>query len=211
MPRGRTKSRKPREERLQDAFECFAKGMNDTAAARIVGVTRQTAAVYRGLYEKGLHARAQTNPRFLQEIVANTFRALEELDLVRADAWKQLEPRKVKRTIECPNCEHEWKETELYPVSDQSRAQYHNVLLKAQSERAKLLGLLGVKHEMFVAIMQVKFVQDKLLEFMSRSLCAECREALEGFLMLPELVDYMGTGNVLDVVDTTAVELVAAG
>lgn len=186
--------------RRERAFECFAKGWTNTDVAKDLKVHMDTVAGYRELYEERIHSQAAANPNFLRDVVSNTIRSLEELDRIRADAWQRMEPRRIRVEHECPACEHVWKEVEYRDVSDQTRVQYHNVLLKAQDQRAKLFGVLGVKQEVFVAIMQVKIVQEKILDWMGTNLEGEAREALATFLET-ELREYVmpGNNNVLDV------------
>lgn len=207
MAKGKTKSTLNLSKRRERAFELFARGYTNTDVAKDLKVRMDTVASYRKLYEERIHAQAAANPNFLREVVDNTVRALEELDKIRADAWLHLEDRIVKTEHECPECETTFVEKERIAISDQTRAQYHNVLLKAQDQRAKLMGLLGVKHEVFVAIMQVKVVQDKLLDFMGRNLCEGDRAKLDAFLTSPELVEYMG-GSALDAIDTSSIEAI---
>lgn len=195
-------------QRREKAFESFAKGYTNTDVAKLLKVHMDTVAGYRRLYEERIHSQAAANPNFLKDVLTNTVRSLEELDRIRADAWKHVENRKKKVTRECPECEHTWREIEEIEVSDQTRATYHNVLLKAQDQRSKLFGVLGVKQEVFVAIMQVKVVQDKLLEWMATNLCAGDREALAVF-METELQEYMGspTQAALGAIDVASVEI----
>jgi DNA-binding CsgD family transcriptional regulator len=206
MAKGRTKSKLTLSQRRERSFELFARGYTNKDVASVIGVSEETAGSYRRLYNERLHAQAASNPGFLRDVLTNTMRALEELDQIRADAWKHLENRTIKELVECPDCGAEHKVKFSFPVSDQSRAQYHNVLLKAQDQRSKLFGVLGVKQEFFIAIMQVKVVQDKLLEWMAQNLCADDREALANF-MQTELSEYMGgPAQAFDVIDVPALE-----
>lgn len=200
MPK--TKSKKTLGQRRERAFELFARGYTNVEVKNDLGVSKATVTGYRKLYNERIHAQAAANPNFLRDVVTNTMRALEELDKIRADAWKHMEPRKVQ--VECPHCEHVWKER--FEVSDDVRSKYMGHLLKAQEMRAKLLGVLGIKTDIFVAVLQVKVVADALMNFMGEELCAEDREKLAEFLMQPELREYMGGANILDVVDAEVVE-----
>lgn len=204
--RSKAKSKLGLSQRRERAFECFAKGWTNTDVAKDLNVHMDTVAGYREKYEASIHAQAAANPNFLKDVVSNTIRSLEELDRIRADAWKHLEQRKIRVEHECPECEHTWRETMYVDVSDQTRAQYHNVLLKAQDQRSKLFGVLGIKQEVFVAIMQVKIVQDRILEWMSMNLEGDVREALAQFLET-ELGEYVNPQvNAFAAIDTTAVE-----
>jgi hypothetical protein len=156
------------------AFEMFLKGRTVTEVADAVGVAPDTASRYKAEYEQRWQEYARANPSFLRDILANTIRSLEELDTVRRSAWDRYENT----------------------VSDSIRAQMLNTVLKAQEQRAKLLGVLGVKAEFLALVNNVQIVQNKLLDFMSRELCAADRAKLERF-MLTELREY------LDVADDT--------
>lgn len=206
VPRGRTRSKLTKSERMEIAFEGFAKGEGDSSIARKLHVTRQTVASYRAKYEERIHARAAANPNFLRDVVSNTMRALEELDKIRADAWAHMEPRRTITEHTCPECQAEFIVKERIEVSDDTRSKYMGHLLKAQDMRAKLLGVLGIKTDIFVAVMQVKVVADSLMRFMGEELCEEDRQKLERFLMSPELRDYMGGGNLLEAVDAEVIE-----
>lgn len=197
MPASR--SRLSLSERREQAFELFARGWSNQDVAKKLRVNRDTVKGYREKYEANLHAQARANPDFLKDVVANTIRALQELDRIRADAWKHMEPRTVKHEIQCPNCEHEWEIKLRHEITDKERASYHSVLLKAQDQRAKLFGIMGIKQEVFIALVQVKTVQDMLLEFISETLCPADKAALEQFLLKPELQSYMnGPTAILD-------------
>lgn len=203
MAKGKTKSKMGLRARREAAFRMFAQGATHEAIAKKLRVSRQTVTSYRKQYEAQLDAEAAANPRLLQDVLRNTVRSLRELDMIREDAWKRLEakPRKVRAA--CDGCgEENTFEVDL-PPGDQARVQYQNVLLKAGEQRAKLFGVMGVKQEVFVAITNVQIVQNRMLDWMGRNLCADDREALASFLET-ELAEYMpNTGNgpfgVLDV------------
>jgi transcriptional regulator NrdR family protein/DNA-binding CsgD family transcriptional regulator len=203
----KSKSKLGLSQRRERAFELFARGYTNAAVAKDLNVHADTVAGYREKYEASIHAQAAANPNFLKEVLQNTIRSLAELDRIREDAWKHLEDRKVRVRRQCPECEHEWREVDYFPVSDQSRAQYHNVLLKAQDQRSKLFGVLGVKQEVLIAILQVKTVQDKVLDWLAEHVQGELREDLATFLESPELAAYMGNARpAFDAIDTEAVE-----
>lgn len=209
MPKVKTKSKLNLSKRRERSFELFAKGYTNTDVAKDLKVRMDTVAGYRALYNDRIHAQAAANPNFLREVLQNTIRAMDELDRIRADAWAHLEDRIVKTEHQCPECETIFVEKDRVQVSDQTRAQYHNVLLKAQDQRSKLMGVLGVKQEMLVAIMQVRVVQDKMLGFMGEHLCDADRAKLETFLTSPELVEYMGSGA-LGAIEAESVEAFAS-
>lgn len=207
--KGKSKSKLGLSQRRERAFELFARGYTNADVARDLTVHADTVARYRELYNERIHAQAAANPNFLKDVVTNTMRSLEELDRIRADAWQHMESRTVRVEHECPECEHQWVEKERVEISDQTRAQYHNVLLKAQDQRSKLFGVLGVKQEVFVAIMQVKIVQDRILEWMAQNLEGDVRDALADFLEA-ELGEYVNPVTTpFGVIDTTAVETLA--
>src|SRR5689334_20874428 len=207
MPKGRTKSKLSREERLLFAYEKFAEGWSDVRIATQLRVTRQTVGAYRRKYEDDLSERARSNPNLLRDVVKNTMRALEELDRIREEIWQHMQPRKVTTEHTCPECDAEFTEKEYVYVTDDTRSKYIGHLLKAQETRAKLLGVIGVKTEVIAAIMGVKTVADALMAFMAENLCAEDRAKLEELLMGPELRAYVaGDTNVLDVIDADVLE-----
>lgn len=197
MPK--TRSKMTLSERREAAYTLFAKGFTNKAVAESLKVNKDTVKGYRDRYEASIQAQAQANPAFLRDVVANTFRSLHELDKIREDAWKHMERRKEKREfeVECPECGEGFIFTTKldYEIPDQTRVQYQNVLLKAQDQRAKLFGIMGVKQEIMVAMMQVKAVQDRLLHFMAEHLCAADRAELEDFLQSPEIAQYMSAGS----------------
>lgn len=180
MPK--SKSKLSLSKRRERAFILFARGYTNTAVAQDLKVHMDTVAGYRAKYEESIHAQAAANPDFLSQVLANTVRALAELDSIREDAWKHLEDRVVREEHECPRCEHTWTTKVRVAISDQTRAQYHNVLLKAQSERSKLFGLLGVKAEMLAHVENVNTVQRLMLAWMAENLCAMDREKLAHYV-----------------------------
>lgn len=173
--------------RRERAFQLFARGYTNADAKKDLGVSNDTIAGYRKLFNERIHAQAASNPEFLSDVLANTMRVLEETEQVRADAWKHLEDRTVK--IECPSCEHTFKVK--MPVADQTRAQYHNVILKALDSRAKLFGILGIKAEVFAAVQATQHVQVKIIEWMMKNLNPDDRDALASY-MESELSEYVG-------------------
>lgn len=197
MPK--TRSKLSLSERREQAYVLFAKGYTNARVAEELKVNKDTVKGYRDRYESSVQAQAAANPAFLRDVVANTFRSLAELDQIREDAWAHMKRRKEKRefVVECPECEYEFTFVAKldYEIPDQTRVQYQNVLLKAQDQRSKLFGIMGVKQEVMVAMMQVKMVQDRLLHFMAEHLCAADRVELEEFLQSPELAKYMSASS----------------
>ena len=201
-------------ERREKAFEYFSRGYTNRKVASILKVNKDTAAGYRRKYEENLQAQARANPDFLKDIAANTVRSLEELDRIREDAWSHMESRTVKVEHTCPECETEYETKIRYEITDKERVAYQSVLLKAQDQRSKLFGVMGVKQEVFIALVQVKAVQDLILEFISNSLCPADKAALEAFLLTPELQAYMTGTRGLDaangILDLPSEELAAS-
>jgi DNA-binding CsgD family transcriptional regulator len=206
--RTKTKSKLSLSKRRERAYLLFSRGYTDTDVAKDLHVNKDTVRKYRARYNESIHTQAAANPRFLQDVVANTMRSLTELDQIRADAWKHMEPRTEKIEFECPHCEEVTVIKQKIEPSDDTRSKYMSHLLKAQEMRAKLLGVLGIKTDVFIAVMQVKVVADHLMRFMAEELCAEDRAKLEEFLMMPEIAEYVGAqnANVLDAIDVEAVE-----
>lgn len=195
------------------AFSLFAKGYTNADVAKKIRVNKDTAASYRTLYEQRIHAQAAANPSFLRDVLANTMRALEELDQIRSDAWKQIsEDRYYTFETECDHCGEDIKKRVKVPIGDDNRVKYQNVLLKAQDQRSKILGVLGVKAEVIAAMTQIKIVQDQILRWLTENVEGELRDRLETFLTteLREYMDGSSTAHVLDVIDIESVQEVSA-
>lgn len=206
MTKGKTKSKKTLKERKEEAFRKFAQGATVIEVARDLKVSRQTAASYKRKYEESLEAEAIANPRLLQDVLKNTIRSLRELDIIRRDAWDRLEAKPQRIDVSCPECEADFAIKVNLPPGDQARVQYQNVLLKAADQRSKLFGIMGVKHEVFVAITNVQLVQSKMLEWMGRNLCAQDREALAQFLET-DLREFMPGEGVIGAIDVESFEV----
>jgi hypothetical protein len=191
VAKGKTKSKLTLRQRREQAYRLFAQGVHDIDVARELKVSRKTVASYRQRYEGVIEEEAGNSPTLLQDVLKSTVRALRELDLIRADAWKRLTEKPTKHKFDCESCGDEVVIELPLPPTDQARVQYQNVLLKAQEQRAKLLGVLGVKQEVFIQFNNIKIVQDKVLEWMGRNLCATDRERLAVF-METELQQYLG-------------------
>lgn len=147
-------------QRKEVAFECFKKGYTNAETAREIGIHPDTVTRYRRAYEEQLAAEVQGNPHLLRDVLGNTLRSLEELDRVRAAAWKDYQEA----------------------TSATAKKGFLDLAIKAQSERAKLFGLMGVKQDTLVYINGVKEVQDKLMDFMTKELCPADRAKLEKYL-----------------------------
>jgi transposase-like protein len=139
----------------------FARGYTNAEVAREMDIHPDTVTRYRRWYEDSLAEQAKNNPHMLRDVLGNTLRTLEELDRVRVAAWKDYEES----------------------VTPTARKGFLDVITKAQSERAKLFGLMGVKQDTLVYINGVKEVQDKLMDFMTKELCPADRTKLETYLV----------------------------
>lgn len=148
-------------QRKEVAFSLFVKGYTNAEVAREIGIHPDTVTRYRRSHEERLTAEAAANPHLLRDVLGNTLRSLEELDRVRMEAWKQYEAA----------------------TSATVKKDFLNVITKAQSERAKLFGLMGVKQDTLVYINGVKQAQDKIMDFMAKELCAADRRKLEAYLV----------------------------
>jgi transposase-like protein len=162
MARGRTASSLRLGARRARANDLFIKGYSNAEVARDIGVGADTVARYRKSYDESIGEQARANPAMLRDVIANTMRALQELEKVRESAWSDYERA----------------------TSPAIKAQFLNVVLKAQDQRAKLFGLFGVKAEYFLHVAQVRDQQDKLITFMTSHLCPADRIKLEEFLVM---------------------------
>lgn len=166
----RTASHLSLSERREKASELFLKGLNVAEVARRLDVEWDTAKGYQRWHEDRIAKQAAENPQLLSDVLRNTVAMMAELDQVRAAAWRQ------------------YHTTE----SAQTRLQALNTVRQAGSDKAKLFGLFGVKHEVYALMANVKMVQDRLIAFMTNHLCDDDRTQLEALLMSPELQQYMG-------------------
>lgn len=189
MPR--TRSRWTLAERRERAFEYFSKGLNVSQVARKLDVTWDTAKSYRERWQEDLSKRARSNPQLLQDVVKNTLQSLEQIDFALAEAWKTYH--------QCSD----------YDTGLKAIGHVRSLL----QDRSRLLGLMGVKQEMWNLVASVKDVQDRLLDFMQAELCPSDREKLIRFLSGAEFERYMNTNlpvleieSVSDVVDAELVE-----
>lgn len=189
MSRGKSKSPQTRSERIETASDYFRRGYSDSDVARKLKIARQTAAAYRVIYEQRLKEKTADDPAFLQDVVGNTNRMLSELDQIIRNVWKDVDQADKKIKIRCDNCE----EISLVVLPDLDlKAKLYGLALKAQQDRSKLYGVIGVKAEVIAKIQAVEFVQNALLKFMAEKLCQHDREALVEFLTSPALAPYMG-------------------
>lgn len=169
MPRGKTSSNLSLSERRQRASELIAKGFTNQDIAKKLGVTPETASSYRKWHRERVAETVQSNPTFMQDVLDNTVKALEENDLIRKEAWKRYHGTK----------------------APQIKLQALNTVRQCQQDRAKIYGLFGVKQEVLAMFANVKAVQDRLLEFMVQELCGDDQKKLERLLTSPEFEKYM--------------------
>lgn len=160
-------------ERRERAFTLFSRGWTNAKIARDLHVDADTVGRYRQDYEDRMAEVLHNDPAFLRDIASNTIRMLEENEQVRREAWERYESA----------------------TSDTNRVQYLNTIVKAQEQRSKLLGVLGVKHEFLLHVQNVQRVQEQLISFMRAELCASDRDKLQTYLeglSLPALPEGAG-------------------
>lgn len=148
-------------QRREAAWELFKRGYTNAEVAREMGIHPDTVTRYRRLFEATLAAETAANPGLLRDVLGNTLRSLEELDAIRTMAHK------------------DYQES----TSATARKGFLDIMVRAQSERAKLFGLMGVKQDTLVYINGVKEMQDKLMDFLQRELCSADRRKIERFLV----------------------------
>jgi predicted transcriptional regulator len=178
MPAGRTSSPYPLQQRKRLARDLFLQGYSVTEVADELTISVDTAIRYKQQYEAEIKEQARANPQLLTNVLENTIRAMEELDAIRREAWNKY---------------HSTSHV-------QTQSNMLNIALKAQSERAKLFGLFGVKPEYMMHVQRVQLLQQKLLEFMARELCQSDRRKLEDYL----------TGELRAFLQTDVLEIPAA-
>lgn len=200
MPRGRPGSELSRQERLDRAFTYFRMGYSNADVSRRLRCHPDTSARYRRKYEEHLRSEVSENPGLISDVLGNTLRTLEEIDLVRKDAWHRLRAHSDHDCYEC-GCS--------LPMPVQSATQLHGTILKAQEQRIKLFGLLGVKQEYFIHVQNIQIIQNKILEFMASELCDSDRMRLNDFLdrELPALTERTGDELRLPILDVEGEEV----
>lgn len=188
MPRGRTRSSLNRSERIERAYELFARGYTNADVARELRVSPDTVTSYRRLYEEKLRNTAESNPNLFNEVLLNTQRQIVELDQVRKDAWAQIrQNRRVSFT--CENCGEDGFID--IPISDANRSKFHKTILTAQQMRAQLHQLLNNRTEVLIRHENTQIAQRKILAWMKDHLPLEMREQLAMFIET-ELTPLMG-------------------
>jgi transposase-like protein len=160
MPAGRTASPYPLQQRKRLARDLFLQGYSVSEVADELTISVDTAIRYKQQYEAEIKEQARANPQLLTNVLENTVRAMEELDAIRREAWAK-----------------------YHTTSHvQTQSNMLNIALKAQSERAKLFGLFGVRPEFMMHVQRVQMLQQKLLEFMQREMCTADKQKLESYL-----------------------------
>lgn len=203
MPRGRTESSYSLHERRQMAFSWFTQGYTDHEVAARLNVRAETVAQYRTQYEQSLAQQVARNPTMLRDVLENTVRALSELDEVRKRAWEEYESATRPMRSVCPDCEHEFIQHTV--SSPTTRNALLGTITKAQEQRAKLLGLFGVKADFLQHVNSVRMVQEALLAFMRQELCTADKAKLEA-LMTNELADHFNRSAAMPPIPAELVE-----
>lgn len=147
--------------RKEAANRLFQRGYTNAEVARAIGVTADTAKRYRDAYLAELREEATANPHLLREVINNTIQALRGIDDARAEAWDMAQSDGIASNV---------------------KAQYLGLVLKAEKQRAEVLGLLGVKTETAALFGRIRQQQDQLIEFMRSHLCDTDRQMLDRFI-----------------------------
>lgn len=161
MSKGQTRSPYNRSQRKAISRRLFLRGYSDADVARKLRVDYSTARRYREEWERDTQRAARDNPHILKDILANTIKALEELDEIRRECWEQYNDKKTSAPM---------------------KQGYLNTMLRAQEQRVKILGVFGVKQEFLLHLQQVQLFQAQLLGFLQRELCGADRDKLVAFL-----------------------------
>jgi hypothetical protein len=195
MAKGKHKTNRSRSERIELACELFGKAWSDSDVARELKVARNTARSYREIYEQRLKKATEDNPRFLQNIVGNTMRMIEENLLIVKTAWQEYHRATKPIKVECPRCERGFK----IPSPDyDTRNKLLKTILSAHETRAKLYGAMGVKQEFVAMVANVERAQKKLIEFMVNELCDGCRDKLLAYMSTPEMAQYLSPAGEIE-------------
>lgn len=177
MSRGRTASPLRLGARRIKAREMFIQGFSNVEVARELLISPDTAARYRKVYEDEVNDTAVTNPGLLRNVVANTIKALDENDRMRAEAWK---------------------EYERSTTAGQKQG-FMAIILKAQDQRHKLFGLFGVRAEYFQHVALVRAQQEKLVQFLTEHLCNADRLKLEEFIVAEFAAELSSMPEVIEI------------
>lgn len=183
MPR--TASSMSLSERREEAASLFRKGFTNADVARRLKVSPDTAASYRKWYEQRHQQEIADNPHFLNEVLSNTLKNLQEIDEVRKEAWRQYHKAEAR----------------------QIKLQALNTVRACQQDRARIYGLLGVDQATSAMYANIKFVQDKILQFLNEAICDDDRGKLARMLATPEFQKYFGASGNVEVIDASFKEL----
>lgn len=177
MPRGKPGSPLSRAERLDKAFDYFRMGYSDADVARRLKLHPDTIASYRRKFEDRIQDAVRERPELLNDVLGNTYRVLDELNMVIKDAWKRIGRKRVGICQSCyEECGHD------HPLAPSAVAGFHNIILKATEDRIKVYGLLGVKQEYFMRVQQIEQLQRRILDFMAGEFCEMDRRKLANFM-----------------------------
>jgi hypothetical protein len=189
MAKGKTASALSLTERREAAGALIRKGFTNAEIARKLRVSPDTAAGYRKWNEERHKQEIADNPHFMNEVLSNTLRNLREIDEVRKEAWKQYHTAEVK----------------------QVKLQALNTVRACQQDRARIYGLLGVDQATSAMYANIKFVQDRILEFLNQELCDVDRERLRRMLISPEFKKYFGESHIADEIIDVPFEQIGSG
>lgn len=170
MPRGKTRSPLSLQLRRETAVELFEKGFSNKDVAKRLKVTPDTALNYRKWYENKAKEEVNDNPNLFSDTQLNIAQFMARNDLMRKSAWKQ------------------------YHTTDskQIKLQAINTLRNLELDRAKTLGLLGVKLDEFARFAKIERVMARVLRFLQQELQnEEDRARLIHMLSEGDVVEYM--------------------
>jgi hypothetical protein len=205
LKQGGSKSASPfnRAERREKGFKLIAKGYTNVEIAAELKVHPDTVTRLRKAYADQVQAEAAANPHLLNEVIANTIRTLNELDLIRKEAWAAHDTMHAEGR-ECSECGHE--DVVYRGPKGETKAQMLRILLQANDQKAKLFQLFGVKAEFMAHVNQVAQLQTRLMAFMRDNLCEADRNRLEDFL--GTLTGAVASNEALAELDVVEAELV---
>jgi len=167
-------------QRKEQAGIYFRRGWTNAEVARSLGVTPETVKRYKDEYDEQIRNEAATNPGLMRDVIKNAVEALRAIDDLRAEAWNSAMAEGVLPAV---------------------KATFLGIALKAERQRADILGLLGVKSDTTALYARIKSQQERLIDFMSNHLCEDDRRMLESFLVesfasdLEDITDLAGLAS----------------
>jgi len=167
-------------QRKEQAAIYFRRGWTNAEVARSLGVGADTVARYRAEYEEQLRNEAASQPGLLRDVIKNAVESIRALDDLRAEAWDSATKE---------------------GLNEATKATFLGIALKAERQRADVLGLLGVKSDTTALYARIKAQQERLIEFMTNHLCEDDRRMLESFLVesfaddLEQITDLAGLAS----------------